>query len=80
MGITAAITAFCEMVKSFFGFKQTDIINKPTTELVKERKALKKASNYTEQIIEIVDKYVDTFSFSDKRKYNSLKRRFLKNN
>lgn len=78
--ITAAITAFCEMVKSFFGFKQTDIEHKPTTELVKEKKSLKKATNYTEQIIEIVDKYVDFFDSSDKRKYKSLKKKFLKNN
>ena len=78
--ITAAITAFCEMVKSFFGFKQTDIEHKPTTELVKEKKSLKKATNYTEQIIEIVDKYVAFFDSSDKRKYKSLKRKFLKNN
>ena len=80
MGITAAITAFCEMVKSFFGFKQTDIVQKPTTEIVKEKKSLKKATNYTEEIIEIVDKYIDIFSPADKRRYKSLKKKFLKNN
>lgn len=80
MGITAAITAFCEMVKEFFGFKTTETVYKPTTEIVKEKKSLKKASNYTEKIIEIVDKYTNVFSPIDLRKYKSLKRKFLKNN
>lgn len=47
--ITAAITAFCEMVKEFFEFKTTDIVNKPSTEIVKEKKSLKKASDITEE-------------------------------
>ena len=77
---TAAITAFCEMVKSIFSYKETNTVNKPTTELVKEKKSLKKATNYTEQIIEIVDKYLEHFDKKDLRKYKSLKKKFLKNN
>jgi hypothetical protein len=54
--------------------------NKPTLEIVKEKKSLKKATNYTEQIIEIVDKYTNCFTKSDLRKYKSLKKKFNKNN
>ena len=78
--ISTAITAFCEMVKEFFGFKSTDIVHKPTTEIVKEKKSLKKATNYTEQIFLIVDKYTNHFSALDLRKYNALKKKFMKNN
>lgn len=78
--ISAAIQSLMEMIKQALSLKQTDLENKPTLEIVREKKALKKATNYTEQMIEIVDKYKDSFSKSDLRKYNSLKRRFNKNN
>ena len=78
--ITAAITAFCEMVKEFFGFKTTDIVNKPTTEIVKEKKSLKKASDITEEIITLVEGYTQFFSKRDLRRFNSLKKKFQKNN
>lgn len=78
--ITAAVQALCDMIKQVLSLKQTDLENKPTLEIVKEKKSLKKATNYTEQIIEIVDKYKDNFSKSDLRKYNSLKKKFNKNN
>lgn len=77
---TAALTAFCEALKEIFHFKEVDIQNKPVTELAKDKKSLKKATNYTEQIIEIVDNYTLYFSDKDLRKYKSLKRKFMKNN
>ena len=78
--ITAAITAACNMVREFFGFKSTDIKYKPVTEAIKDKKSLKKATNYTEEILEITDKYTQFFSKLDLRRYNSLKKKFNKNN
>ena len=78
--ITAAIKSFCDMVKQGFSLWQTDINEKPTLELVRERKKLKKATDYTEEIITIVDKYTEHFEKRDLRKYNSLKKKFNKNN
>lgn len=76
----ATIAALFLMIKEFFSFKKVDIINKPTTDAIKDKHALKKASNYTEKIITIVDKYTDYFDKKDLRKYNSLKKKFLDNN
>ena len=78
--LSAALTAFFEAVGNFFGFRAVDIENKPTSELVKDRRSLKKATNYTEQLIEIVDKYTEYFTKRDFNKYNTLKRKFNKNN
>ena len=78
--ITAAIQSFCEMVKSFLGLKQTDIEHKPTLEVVKDKKSLKKGTDYAEKIIDITDKYEQFFSKSDLKKYKTLKTKFRKYN
>jgi hypothetical protein len=54
--------------------------NKTSLEVVKDKKSLKRATNYTEELIEIVDKYTDYFTKKDLSKYNSLKKKFNKNN
>lgn len=74
--ISTAITAFCEMVKSFFGYRQTDIENKPVTETIKDKKSLKKGTNYAEKIILIADKYTKYFNKTDLKRYESLKKKF----
>lgn len=76
----AALTALFEMVKQFLSVKQTEMEHRPTLEVVKDKKALKKATDYTEQLIEIVDKYTEYFTKKDLNKYNSLKKKFNKNN
>lgn len=78
--LSLAIKSFFDMLKQALSLKETDLENKPTLEIVKEKKSLKKATNYTEQIIEIVDKYTNCFTKSDRRKYKSLKKKFNKNN
>lgn len=78
--MVAAITAFFEMLKQALTVKQTDLENKPTLEIVKDKKSLKKGTNYAEQILVITDKYTKYFTSTDLKKYNSLKRKFNKNN
>ena len=78
--ISAAIQSFCEMVKSFFGYRQTDIEHKPTTTIIKDKKDLKKATNYAEKIFEITDKYTKYFNKTDLKHYENWKRQFAKFN
>ena len=78
--MNSAITAFFEMLKQYFQVLQTEMKNKPTLEVVKDKRALKRATNYTEQIIEIVDKYTEHFDEKDLKKYTKLKKKFNKNN
>lgn len=78
--MNTAITAFFEMLKQFFELRETDIEHKPTTDAIKDKKTLKKATNITEQILEITDNYVESFDEKDAKKYEKLKKRFLKYN
>ena len=75
-----AITAFFDMIKEFFNMRAEDLSHKVENELVRDKKYLKKASNITENIIALVDKYSDTFKKSDLRKYEKLKTQFKKYN
>jgi hypothetical protein len=78
--ITAAIQSVCEMVKQFFQVRQTDMENKPTLEIVKDKKDLKKATNYAEKIFRITDKYTKYFNKTDLKNYENWKRLFEKYN
>ncbi len=80
MTITAAITAFCNMVKAGLGLKETSIKEQTTTEVVKDKKSLKKGTNYAEQLLEITDCYMNQFTEAHLKKYQKLKRKFNKNN
>ena len=74
------IRAFIEAVKQGLSTYEASIKNQTTSEVVHDRKLLKRASNITEDILLIVDKYVDTFEENDKKQYERLKRKFLKVN
>ena len=80
MSIVLAIKAFFDSVAKTMSMYEEKLKNQTTTEVVKDKKMLKKASNITEEILEITDKYVNTFDSSDVKKYNKLKKRFLKVN
>ena len=76
--IDACLTELFAMVKEWFKKSQIEIKNKPTLEVVKDKKELKKASNITEDILLLTDKYYHLFDKSDQRKYNRLKKKFNK--
>ena len=78
--MNTAITALFEMIKQLLCVKQTEMEHKESLDIVKDKKSLKKATNYTEQLLVITDKYIEYFNKSDLRKYKSLKKKFLKNN
>lgn len=75
-----AISSLMEFLKSLCGLKQTDIENKTTLEVVRDKKCLKKGTNYAEKIIDLTDKYSKFFTNADLKRYNSLKRKFRNNN
>lgn len=73
------------MIQSAFGcisqiakYGQARIENQETTELISDKKDLEKAGNISEQIIHIALKYKSSMSKRDKRKLNSLVKRFNK--
>ena len=50
------------------------------TEIVKEKKSLKKASNISEKMFKIALKYIDTFEEKDKKRIEKLYDDFLEKN
>ena len=76
----AALTAFFEMLKQAFSLKQTDLENKTTLDVVDDKESLKKGTDIAEEIFKITDKYTRYFENKDLKKYNSLKKKFNKNN
>lgn len=73
---TEVIDAIEKMLEAY----KTSLEEQTTTEIVKEKKDLKKASNLCEEILEIVDKYKDTFDKKDLLRYNKLRDKFFKVN
>lgn len=73
---TETITALEKMLETY----KTSLEEQTTTEVVKEKKSLKKASDITEQILDIVDNYKHLFTEKDLKKYTKLRSKFLKVN
>lgn len=74
------ISQLITMLKQLLSTYETSVKNQTTTEVVRDKKYLKKASNITEEILEITDKYFESFEKEDIKKYIKLKKRFLKFN
>lgn len=74
------IQAFIEAIKQALKTYEASIKNQTTTEVVHDKKLLKRASNITENILMITDKYFDTFEKGDQKQYLKLKKKFLKVN
>ena len=75
-----AVKSVIDAVKQGISAYETHLKTQTTTEVVKEKKQLKRASNITEQILLLVDKYVNLFTDDDQHLYQKLKRKFLKVN
>ena len=74
--LTEAITALEKMLEAY----KTSLEEQTTTEVVREKKSLKKASDITEEILDIVEKYKHLFTEKDLKHYNKLRSKFLKVN
>ena len=73
---TEVIGAFEKMLEAY----KASLEEQTTTEIVKEKKDLKKASNLCEEILGITDKYKNTFDKKDLLRYNKLRDKFFKVN
>lgn len=74
--LTEAITALEKMLEAY----KTSLEEQTTTEVVKEKKSLKKASDITEEILDIVENYKHLFNEKDLKRYNKLRSKFLQVN
>lgn len=74
--LTEAITALEKMLEAY----KTSLEEQTTTEVVKEKKSLKKASDITEEILDIVENYKHLFNEKDLKRYNKLRSKFLRVN
>lgn len=72
------ITSILMAISNVSSAVTASIENITGIQVVKEVKETKKACNYAEKIIEIVDKYYKTFKLKDKYLYSRYKRRFEK--
>lgn len=78
--MVAALTAFFQSLTQALKAYETHLNQQSTTDVVKTKKQLKKASDVTEQILQITDQYVSKFEEKDLSRYNKLKKQFLKLN
>ena len=76
----AAIKSIIDTINQALQTYRIKLQSQTTTEVVKDKRALKKASNITEQILLLTDKYKESFSEDDLKYYEKLKRKFLKCN
>lgn len=80
IGISKAVEAFGEAVESGFSFATKCKENQSETELLKDRKRLQKAVDYSEKIIEIMYKYLPLYEQEDSEELTDLVKKFCKYN
>lgn len=77
-GIQVTIKALLDCLTQFFSYKKVKTENQDETEIIDDKRDLKKAVDIAEQIIEISLKYQSLMSRSDRNKLNLLIKRFNK--
>ena len=77
---TQLFSVISNLFSNFFEFKKTQIENQTTTNIIKDKKDYKKATNIAEKIIKICIKYKLKMSLSDRLKLKSLITTFNKYN
>lgn len=78
LGIQATVKALLDCLTQFFSYKKVKTENQDETEIIDDKKDLKKASDIAEKIIQIALRYQDSMSKLDKLKLNSLIKQFNK--
>lgn len=79
VGIQATVQALLDCLTQFFSYKKVKTENQDGTEIIDDKKDLKKSANIAERIIQIALKYQEKMSKLDRFKLNSLIKRFNKN-
>lgn len=80
LGVQATVKALLDCLTQFFSYKKVKTENQDETEIIDDKRDLKKATDIAEQIIEISLRYQSLMSRSDRNKLNSLIKRFNKTN
>ena len=78
LGIQATVQALLNCLTQFFNYKKVKTENQNETEIIDDKRDLKKAADTAEQIIEISLKYQSLMSRADRNKLNSRIKRFNK--
>ena len=78
LGIQATVKALLDCLTQFFSYKKVKTENQDETEIIDNKRDLKKAADIAEQIIEISIRYQSSMSRSDRNKLNSLIKHFNK--
>ncbi|MBS6552909.1 MAG: hypothetical protein KH321_03085 [Clostridium sp.] len=80
LGISTAIEAFFKSLSSGFDYASTSKEHQSETQIIKDKKRLKKATDIAEKIISLVYKYLDCFDEKDRKKFIKLHDDFKDNN
>lgn len=78
LGIQVTIKALLDCLTQFFSYKKVKTENQDETEIIDDKRDLKKAADIAEQIIEISLRYQSSMPRSDRNKLNSLIKHFNK--
>lgn len=78
MPLDDAIQSVSEAFTSLFNWLRTNKEEQSETQLIKDKKRLKAATNIAEEIFEITDNYKDFFAEDDTENYNKLRKKFDK--
>ena len=78
MPLDDAIQSVGEAFTSLFNWLRTNKEEQSETQLIKDKKRLKDATNIAEEIFDITDKYKDFFDANDTENYDKLRKKFDK--
>lgn len=76
MSVTGAIEKVGEAVKSLFDYTKENKSKQSETQIIKDKKRLKNATNLAERIFHITDKYQKLFIVEDQKEYEKLRNKF----
>ena len=75
-----AFESALDMLKSVFDFATTAKENQSETEIIKDKRNLKEATNTAEEAFKLFFKYYDALTDADKRKLKKLYDDFIEHN
>ncbi len=78
--VPKAVEAISHTIKSCFDFASTAKEHQSETEIIKEKKRLKKATDIAEESFKLMFKYIDLLSEKDRNKLKDLYDDFLEHN
>jgi hypothetical protein len=78
--VPKAVESVSNAIKGIFDYASTSKEHQSETQVIKDKKRLKKATDIAEKIISLVYKYLDCFDEKDRKKFIKLHDDFKDNN